>query len=78
MESNCLTIFQCDACDGSGVTLKLNNSAVRKNAIWKSPENGSVKNAFAAVKIAAIRKQHRYPAKDSDLALNTGIPKPAL
>jgi hypothetical protein len=76
MESNCLTIFQCDACDGSRVTRKLNSSGLRENAIWKSSENRPVKDTLTAAEIAAIGEKNGYPAKDSDFALYAGIPKP--
>jgi len=78
MESNRLTIFQCDACDRSGVTRKLNRSGLRENAIWKSSEHRPVKSAFAAVQIAAIGEKNSHAAKDLQLALNAGIPEPAL
>src|ERR1700730_8031000 len=78
MESDRLTFFQCDACDGSCVTRKLNSSGLRENAIWKSRENGTVKNALSAAEIAAIREEDGHAAKHLHLALNAGIPKPAL
>src|SRR5258708_27217756 len=44
----------------------------------KSSENRPVKDALAAREIAAIGEKHSHTAKDLHLALDAGIPEPAL